>query len=66
MLSLKAVAGLVLIGFAVLFFPSFLNALGSDSSPSQVVEQWITVYPRDLDAAASVFTSTPSTDLVPR
>ncbi len=28
MLNLKALAGLVLICFAVLFFPPFLNALG--------------------------------------
>ncbi len=56
MLSLKAVAGLVLICFAVLFFPPFLNAVGSESSPSQVVEQWIAVYPKDLDTAATLTT----------
>ena len=57
MLSLKAVAGLVLICFAVLFFPPFLNALGSESSPSQVVQHWITVYPKDLDTAATLTTA---------
>ncbi len=57
MLNLKAVAGLVLICFAVLFFPPFLNALGSESSPSQVVEQWLTVYPKDLDTAATLTTA---------
>ena len=57
MLSLKAVAGLVLICFAVLFFPPFLNALGSESSPSQVVQHWITVYPKDLDTAVTLTTA---------
>ena len=56
MLSLKAVAGLVLICLAVLFFPPFLYALGSESSPSQVVEQWIAVYPKDLNTAATLTT----------
>ncbi len=57
MLNLKAVAGLVLICFAVLFFPPFLNALGSENSPSQVVEQWIAVYPKDLNTAATLTTA---------
>ncbi len=57
MLNLKAVAGLVLICFAVLFYPPFLNALGSESSPSQVVEQGVTVYPKDLDTAVTFTTS---------
>ena len=57
MLNLKAVAGLVLIGLAVLFYPPFLNALGSESSPSQVVEQWVTVYPKDLDTAVTLTTA---------
>ena len=57
MLSLKAVAGLVLICFAVLCFPPLLNALGSESSPSQVVQHWITVYPKDLDTAATLTTA---------
>jgi len=61
MLNPKAVAGLVLICFAVLFFPPFLNAVGSESSPSQVVEQWITVYPKDLNAAA-VLTTPPAAE----
>jgi len=56
MLSLKAVAGLVLICFAVLFYPPFLNAVGSESSPSQVVQHWITVYPKDLDTAVTLTT----------
>ncbi len=56
MLSQKAVAGLVLICLAVLFYPPFLNALGSESSPSQVVEQWVTVYPKDLDTAVTLTT----------
>ncbi len=56
MLNLKAVAGLVLICFAVLCFPPFLNAVGSESSPSQVVEQWIAVYPKDLDTAVTLTT----------
>ncbi len=57
MLSLKAVVGLVLICLAVLFFPPFVNAVGSESSPSQVVEQWIAVYPKDLDTAATLTTA---------
>ncbi len=56
MLSLKAVAGLVLICFAVLFYPPFLNAVGSESSPSQVVQHWITVYPKDLNTAVTLTT----------
>ncbi len=56
MLNLKAVAGLVLICLAVLFFPPFVNAVGSESSPSQVVEQWIAVYPKDLDTAVTLTT----------
>ncbi len=57
MLSLKAVAGLVLICFAVLFYTPFLSALGSESSPSQVVQRWITVYPKDLDTAVTLTTA---------
>jgi len=57
MLSLKAVAGLVLICFAVLCFQPFVNAVGSESSPSQVVQHWITVYPKDLDTAATLTTA---------
>ncbi len=57
MLSLKAVAGLVLICFAVLFYPPFVNAVGSESSPSQVVQHWITVYPKDLNTAATLTTA---------
>ncbi len=57
MLNLKAVAGLVLICFAVLFFPPFLNALGSESSPTQVVQQWIAVYPKDLNTAVTLTTA---------
>ncbi len=57
MLSLKAVAGLVLICLVVLFYPPFLNAVGSESSPSQVVQQWLTVYPKDLDTAATLTTA---------
>ena len=56
MLNLKAVAGLVLICFAVLCFPPFVNAVGSESSPSQIVKQWIAVYPKDLDSAATLTT----------
>ncbi len=56
MLNLKAVAGLVLICFAVLCFPPFVNALGSESSPSQVVQHWITVYPKDLNTAVTLTT----------
>ena len=56
MLSLKAVPGLVLICLAVLCFLPSLNALGSESSPSQVVEQWFAVYPKDLDTAATLTT----------
>ncbi len=56
MLKLKSVAGLVLICLVVLSFPPFLNALGSESSPSQVVEQWIAVYPKDLDTAVTLTT----------
>ena len=56
MLSLKAVAGLVLICLAVLFFPPFVNAVGSESSPSQVVQHWITVYPKDLNTAVTMTT----------
>ena len=57
MLSLKAVAGLVLICLAVLCFPPFVNAVGSESSPSQVVQHWLTVYPKDLDSAATLTTA---------
>ena len=56
MLNPKAVTGLVLICLAVLFFPPFGNAVGSESSPSQVVEQWIAVYPKDLDTAVTLTT----------
>ena len=65
MLNLKAVAGLVLICFAVLSFPPFLNALGSGSAPSQVVEQWIAVYPKDLNTAATLTTPHMRNDLSP-
>ncbi len=41
----------------VLTFPPFLNALGSESSPSQVVQQWIAVYPTDLNTAATLSTA---------
>ncbi len=58
MLNLKAVAGLVLICFAVLFFPPFLNALGSENSPSQIVQHWLTVYPKDLNTAVTLTTAT--------
>jgi len=57
MLNLKAVAGLVLICLVVFFYPPFLNAVGSESSPSQVVEQWIAVYPKDLNTAATLTTA---------
>ncbi len=57
MLNLKAVAGLVLICFAVLCFPPFGNAVGAESSPSQVVQHWLTVYPKDLDTAATLTTA---------
>ncbi len=57
MLNLKAVAGLVLICFVVLSFPPSLHALGSESSPSQVVQHWITVYPKDLDTAVTLTTA---------
>ncbi len=56
MLSLKVRAGLVLICFAVLSFPPFVNAVGSENSPSQVVEQWMAVYPKDLDTAVTLTT----------
>ncbi len=57
MLNLKAVAGLVPICFAVLFFPPFVNAVGAENSPSQVVEQWIAVYPKDLNTAVTLTTA---------
>jgi len=57
MLNPKAMAGLVLSCFAVLCFPPFLNALGSESSPSQVVQHWITVYPKDLNTAVTLTTA---------
>ncbi len=57
MLNLKAVAGLVLICFSVLFFPPFLNAVGSESSPAQVVQHWLTVYPKDLNTAVTLTTA---------
>ncbi len=57
MLSLKVVVGLVLICFVVLSFPPSLNAVGLESSPSQVVEQWIAVYPKDLDTAVTLTTA---------
>ena len=57
MLILKAVAGLVLICFAVLSFPPFLKGVGSESSPSQVVQQWIAVYPKDLNTAVTLTTA---------
>ncbi len=65
MLNLKAVAGLVLICFAVLSFPPFLNAVGSESSPAQVVQHWITVYPKDLDTAVTLTTPKMRNDLTP-
>ena len=65
MLNLKTVAGLVLICFSVLFFPPFVNAVGSESSPSQVVEQWIAVYPKNLDTAATLTTTKMRNDLTP-
>ncbi len=57
MLNPKAVTGLVLICLAVLFFPPFVNAVDSESSPSQVVQHWITVYPKDLNTAATLTTA---------
>ncbi len=57
MLNLTVRPSIVLIYFAVVFFPPFVNAVGSESSPSQVVEQWIAVYPKDLDAAVTVTTA---------
>ncbi len=65
MLNLKAVAGLVLSCFVVLSFPPSLNALGSESSPSQVVEQWLTVYPKDLDTAVTLTTPKMRNGLTP-
>ena len=56
MRSLKAVAGLVLMCLAVLFFPPFVNAVGSESSPGQVVQHWMTVYPKDLNTAVTLTT----------
>ncbi len=56
MLSLKARPSVVLLCVAVFSFPIFLNAVGSESSPSQVVEQWIAVYPKDLDTAVTLTT----------
>jgi len=47
---------MVLICFAVLCFPPFVNAVGSESSPSQIVQHWITVYPKDLDTAVTLTT----------
>jgi len=57
MLSLTVRPSIVLICFAVLSFPPFVNAGGSESSPSQVVEQWIAVYPKDLDTAVTLTTA---------
>ena len=57
MLNLTVRPSIVLICFAVVFFPPFVNAVGSESSPSQVVEQWIAVYPKDLDTAATLTTA---------
>jgi len=57
MLSLKARAGIILICLVVLSFAPFLNAVGSESSPSQVVQHWITVYPKDLDTAVTLTTA---------
>jgi len=65
MLNLKAVAGLVLICFAVLFFPPFVNAVGAENSPSQVVEQWFAVYPKDLNTAVTLTTPKMRNDLTP-
>ncbi len=56
MLNLTVRSSIVLICFAVLFFPPSLHALGSESAPSQVVEQWFAVYPKDLDTAATLTT----------
>ncbi len=63
MLNLTVRPSIVLICFAVLFFPPFLNALGSESSPSQVVQHWITVYPKDLDTAVTLTTPKMRNDL---
>jgi len=65
MLSLKVRAGLVLICLAALFFPPFVNAVDSESSPSQVVQHWLTVYPKDLDTAVTLTTPKMRNDLTP-
>ena len=57
MLSLTVRPRVVLICFVVLSFPPFLNALGSESSPSQVVQHWTTFYPKDLNTAVTFTTS---------
>ncbi len=63
MLNLKARASFFFICLVVLSFPPFLNALGSESSPSQVVQHWITVYPKDLDTAVTLTTPKMRNDL---
>ncbi len=65
MLSLTVRPRIVLVGLVVLSFPPSLNVLGSESSPSQVVEQWIAVYPNDLDTAVSLTTLRTSSNVNP-
>ncbi len=65
MLNLKAMVSIVFICFAVLAFSPFLNAVGAESSPSQVVQQWLTVYPKDLDTAVTLTTPNMRNDLTP-
>jgi len=65
MLNLKARPSVVLLCVAVFSFPIFLNTVGSESSPSQVVEQWIAVYPKDLDTAVSLTTLRTSSNVNP-
>ncbi len=65
MLSLTVRPSIVLICFAILSVLPFLNAVGSESSPAQVVQHWITVYPKDLDTAVTLTTPKMRNDLTP-
>ncbi|MCH8041578.1 MAG: hypothetical protein IH977_14735 [Nitrospinae bacterium] len=49
----------------VFIFPLSLNAVGSESSPTQVVQHWLTVYPKDLNTAVTLTTPKMRNDLTP-
>ncbi len=62
-LRLMAVSAFILL--SILLVPSLAPSGTSTSSPSQVVQHWLTVYPKDLDTAATLTTPTMRNDLTP-